>query len=107
MDVLTLDAPLLIIGLPLLIWLRLTKPNHVFQIWCQFIATFWAQYSWIVSWSLGKLVPILSATSPGKNRTPLLHLFVPFVVYTIVASMLASLFWAIPADVSVMYGEYR
>ena len=107
MNVIALDIPLLIGGLVALFWVRLFRPAYVFQIACQFVSTFWAQYSWGVSWSLGKLVPILAGTTVSGR--PLRHgkLFLPFAVYVAVGGLLSAIFWKIPVGVEFAYGEGR
>lgn len=107
MNIIELDIPLLIIGLAALIWIRLYKPTYVFQVACQFVGTLWAQYSWGVSWSLGKLVPFLSASSPMGKHLRHGQLFLPFIVYTFVFGIASSFFWSIPNSVEFAYGHGR
>ncbi len=103
----TLDIPLLVAGLSYLVWLRVRRRNDEFQAGCQLVGTFWAQYPFVVSWSLAKLVPMLSATYAGRNRIKELSWFLPFVVYALAGTLFASSFWEIPEGVSWAYGEAR
>lgn len=107
MNAITLDTPLLLGGLLWLLWLRFYAPAYRFQLACQFVGTIWAQYTFVLSWSLAKLVPILSATTWDSRHIRKASLFVPFVVYTIIGGLISSMFWKVPADVSYAYGEGR
>jgi hypothetical protein len=103
----TLDAPLLIIGLSLLVWLRLRKPDYHFQVACQLIGTIWAQYSYIVSWSLARLVPYIAASTFSFRRVNNSYLYAPLVIYVVLAALIASLYWKIPPGIQFVYGEGR
>lgn len=107
MDVITFDIPLLIIGIASLIWFRLFRPTHVFQVACQFFGTFWAQYTFGVTWSLGRLAPFLSASSLSRVKVRFAKLFFPFVAYVVFAGLVLSFFWKIPAGVDFFYAEGR
>lgn len=107
MNVITLDIPLLFIGIIILLWYRFKKKEIEFQLLCQLISTFQAQYSFGVAWSLGRLTPILSATSfAPKTKTGLIS-YMPFVYYVFISSVISSYFWHIPEGVSFFYGEGR
>lgn len=107
MNRIVFDIPLLIIGFGLLGWARFFRTERDFQILCQFVATFNAQVSAGISWSLGRTVPIFSSTSFWRVKTPELSVFLPFFVYVFVSSPLASFFWNIPSDTAFFYGEGR
>lgn len=107
MNIIVFDIPLLILGLGLLIWARFFLTERDFQILCQFVATFNAQVSAGIAWSLGRVVPIISSTSFWRVKTPELSVFLPFLVYVFVSSPLASFFWNIPSDTAFFYGEGR
>lgn len=107
MNVITFDIPLLIAGFLLLGWAKLFRTDQYFQILCQFVATFAAQYSFGVSWSLARLVPIVAATSVlGKNSLGL-KIYLPFIIYMIISSIIGSFFWNIPPNVQYWYGDGR
>lgn len=107
MNVITFDIPLLVAGLLLLVWAKVFRSEQYFQILCQFVATFAAQYSLGVSWSLGRLVPILSAVSLSAKRSVGLKAYLPFVSYVFLSSLIGSLFWSIPPSVHFWYGDGR
>lgn len=107
MSVIELDVPLLVTGLALLGWFRFKKPFHEFQVACQVFATFWAQYSFVVSWSLGKLIPFFSSSSVIKGRVWHGELFLPFAFYVSSLGVVLSFFWTVPAGVAFAYGEGR
>lgn len=107
METFTLDIPLLLTGLAALLWLRFRRSNEIFQVACQFVGTFWAQYSFGVSWSLGKLVPFLAASRSGKKRIKHASIFIPFVAYAVLGGSLAVLAWDIPERVDFAYGQGR
>lgn len=107
MNVIEIDILLLVAGLAGLIWMRFRSSQNLFQVACQFVGTFWAQYSLVVSWSLGKLVPFISATSIKRGRLKYEYLFIPFVIYVFVFGFYSSLFWNVPDGVSFAYGEGR
>jgi hypothetical protein len=74
---------------------------------CQFVATFWAQISYGVSFSLGRIVPFISATSLKGPRVAGLNSFIPFVVFSIGGTIILSFFWEVPQGVQKFYGELR
>jgi len=102
-----LDLPLLIGGLGVLLWLRLTAPAYKFQIACQFVGTLWAQYSNVISWSLAKLVPFIAASTLSRSKVQDASLFVPYIIYSILVGLFSSLFWDIPSTANFAYGEGR
>ena len=107
MNVISLDIPILIAGLLVLIYAKIFLSKNYFQILCQFVGTFAAQYSFGVSWSLGKLVPILSAVNLNSLKPAGLKLYLPFVIYTFISSLICCLFWDIPQGVNFWYGDAR
>lgn len=107
MQVIELDIPLLLVGLISLLWIRVRRPFYEFQVACQFFGTFWAQYSFVVSWSLGKLIPYISSSSVFNKRIPFGLNFFPFVFYVVFYSVISSFFWKIPVGVEFAYGEGR
>lgn len=107
MNAITFDTPLLFGSLLWLLWLRLFAPAYRFQLSSQLVGTLWAQYPFMLSWSLAKLVPILSATTWYPRRIRGASLFMPFIVYTIAGGLVSSFFWNVPSYVSYLYGEGR
>jgi len=107
MPTITLDIPLLIIGLLLLVWFRLCKPDYRFQVVCQLVGTFWAQYSFIVSWSLLRIAPFFAASTFPLKKLNYGNLFVPFILYALFVTLISSLFWIISPDTWFAYGEGR
>lgn len=107
MNVISLDLFLLVAGLTVTIYFRFFKENYKFQAVCQLIGTFWAQYSYGVSFSLGRIVPFISGTRLRGDRGDVLRSFVPFVVYSVITTLIFSFFWKIPSGIQTFYGELR
>lgn len=107
MNTVIFDGPILVIGIVSLLWMRFHRSATVFQVACQFFGTFLAQYSFIVAWSLGKIVPILSCTSVPRQRVKFAVLFMPFVGYVLISGLILSNFFKIPSGVAFAYGAGR
>lgn len=108
MTSITLDIPLLIIGIIVLIWMRFKSPPYEFQVACQFIGTIWAQYSFGLSWSIQKIAILFSATDFRQNyRRYYFGLFFPLVLYVIIGGVALSFFWPVPQQTNFLYGEGR
>lgn len=106
MHTITFDIPLLVGGLALLVGLRIWGSRELFQVACQVVGTLWAQYSIVVNWSLGKLVPLFSA-SVYSGRLRHTHIYYPFIAFTVFGACIGSLFWDVPVGIPFAYGQGR
>jgi hypothetical protein len=108
MSVIVLDTPLLILSVFFLIWLRFKFNLNKYQALCLFISSFWAQYSFIISWSIAKITPMFSASFQAKSKLNLGLWFLPFVSFVLFSTFISFfLFWKIPNSATYFYGEGR
>ncbi len=107
MNIIDIDIPLLVSCFLVAVWAKIFRSQQFFQLLCQFLATFTAQYSLVVSWSLARLIPIFAATDISRSRSEGLSEYLPFVLYSIFASLIFSQFWYIPSSVKFWYGDGR
>lgn len=107
MPSIALDIPFLLSGLALLVWARLRRREEEVQALCQIVATFWAQHSFGVSWSLARLVPVISAMGVFRLRPKGLRLYLPFLLYVVLGGLISHAFWDIPSTITFWYGEGR
>lgn len=107
MNIVNLDLVLLGIGLLLMLWVWIYKSRPIASQVVLSISTVQAQYSWLVSWSLSKFSIFLLALDGMRQRPVGLGPFLPYVVYVLISSTIASFFWIIPAGVSFFYGDAR
>lgn len=70
-------------------------------------ATFGVQFSFIVNWSAGKVLPILALPYALRKGKTGLGVFSVFCAYVIVNTLIQSFFWDIPAGVHFAYGQGR
>src|SRR5690242_13671210 len=106
-SVISLDIPVLLAGLAALILGRFVLRPSEYQIVCQFVGTFWAQFSFGVNWSLARITPIFSAIAQPRQASSYGWMFIPLAVYVPVTALLLSLMWPIPSYASGPYGDYR
>ncbi len=107
MGVISIDVPLLVLGLGTLLFGRFFLPRYTFQILCQLVGTIQAQYSWVLAWSLGRLTPLLAASRVPPRASRAFIYFLPFVAYGLVITILLAPTWKIPGQLEAAYGKYR
>jgi hypothetical protein len=105
--VITLDNWLLALGLMFLVVGRFILKRDAYQGLCQLLGTIWAQYSFVIAWSLAKLVPVFAIAYANQAPNDQLRRYAPLFLYLVSSTLLLAQFWEIPFGVNPIYGEYR
>lgn len=69
--------------------------------------TFGAQFSFVVNWTFGKVLPIFAIPYALRRGRTGLGIFSLFIVYVFFNTLIQSAFWNIPMGVKFPYGEGR
>lgn len=107
MTVLSLSAPIAIGAVLLLLYILIRRGKREFVLAAQAISTLSAQTSFVVTLSIGRLLPIALAPLGLNRRRSGLAAWLPFVGYAFVATLIGAWTWDIPSGVSFMYGQGR
>lgn len=107
MTVLSVSLPVAIGAALLLLFILLRRGTREFVLAAQAVGTLSAQTSYVVTLSIGRLLPIVLAPLGLRRQRSGLAPWAPFVGYVCVATAIGAWTWEIPAGVTFMYGQGR